>query len=115
MLIGGRLAFLSDHEGTGNLYSCALDGTGLRRHTDHDGDYARQASTDGERIVYSSARRRLAAGRPRRRAAAVELGSASVPAGRAPRLISADDHVGSLSVDATGRASAVEVRGTCTG
>ena len=55
MLIGGRLAFLSDHEGTGNLYSCALDGTDLRRHTDHDGIYARQASTDGERIVYSCA------------------------------------------------------------
>jgi tricorn protease len=37
MIVGGRLVFLADHEGTGNLYSCALDGTGLRRHTDHDG------------------------------------------------------------------------------
>ncbi len=52
MLIGGRLFFLSDHEGTGNIYSCALDGTGLRRHTDHDGMYARNPSTDGQRIVY---------------------------------------------------------------
>ena len=48
MLIGGRLFFLSDHEGTGNIYSCALDGTGLRRHTDHDGMYARNPSTDGQ-------------------------------------------------------------------
>ena len=52
MLIGGRLFFLSDHEGTGNIYSCALDGTGLARHTDHDGQYARNPSTDGHRIVY---------------------------------------------------------------
>ncbi len=52
MLIGGRLFFLSDHEGTGNIYSCALDGSGLRRHTDHDGMYARNPSTDGQRIVY---------------------------------------------------------------
>jgi tricorn protease len=112
MLVGGRVAFLSDHEGTGNLYSCAPDGTGLRRHTDHDGDYARQASTDGERIVYSCGGVVWLLdgldGEPR----PVELRLGSVPAGRAPRLISADDHVGSLSVDATGRASAVEVRGT---
>ena len=112
MLIGQRLVFLSDHEGTGNLYSCALDGTGLRRHTDHDGSYARQASTDGERIVYSCAGTiwLLDGLEADPRPVGVRLGS--VPAGRAPRLISAGDHVGSLSCDATGRASAVEVRGT---
>ena len=52
MLIAGRLFFLSDHEGTGNIYSCALDGSGIIRHTDHDGLYARNPSTDGQRIVY---------------------------------------------------------------
>ena len=52
MIIGGRLFFLSDHEGTGNIYSCALDGSDLARHTDHDGMYARNPATDGERIVY---------------------------------------------------------------
>ena len=52
MLIGERLVFFADHEGTGNIYSCALDGSGLRRHTDHDGFYARNPSTDGTRIVY---------------------------------------------------------------
>ena len=36
----------------------------------------------------------------------------SPASGRAPRLVSADDHVGSLSVDGAGTASAVEVRGT---
>ena len=52
MLIGGRLVFFADHEGTGNIYSSALDGSDLRRHTDHDGFYARNPATDGERIVY---------------------------------------------------------------
>src|ERR1700761_8495984 len=37
MLAGARLAFLSDHEGTGNLSSVTLAGEALRRHTDHDG------------------------------------------------------------------------------
>ena len=55
MLIGGRLFFLSDHEGTGNIYSAALDGSDIARHTDHDGMYVRNPSTDGQRIVYHMA------------------------------------------------------------
>ncbi len=113
MLIGGRLAFLSDHEGTGNIYSVALDGTGLQRHTDHDGSYARHASTDGQRIVYCC-RGQLwlldGLDAPAPQPVQISLGSARP--GRAPRLITASDHLGSLSCDSTGQASAVEVRGT---
>ena len=112
MLAGMRIVFLSDHEGTGNLYSCALDGSGLRRHTDHDGFYARNPSSDGSRVVYHVAGELwilddLDAG-PRR----VELTSGSPSAARVPRLISAADHLGSLSCDQTGQGSVVEVRGT---
>lgn len=49
------IAFLSDHQGVGNLYSCLTDGTDLRRHTDHDAFYARHASSDGTRVVYQCA------------------------------------------------------------
>jgi tricorn protease len=113
MLIGGRLFFLSDHEGTGNIYSCALDGSEVRRHSDHDGMYARNPATDGQRIVYHVAGDiwildSPEAAEPRR--LEVTLGSPA-PA-RAPRLVSARDHLGSLDCDQTGQASVVEVRGT---
>jgi tricorn protease len=113
MLVGGRLFFVSDHEGTGNIYSCALDGTDLRRHTDHDGMYARNPSTDGRRIIYHVAGDLWMLDGPDAaapRQVEVSLGS---PAGaRAPRLVTAKDHLGSLDCDRTGQASVVEVRGT---
>ena len=113
MLIGDRLAFISDHEGTGNIYSCLLDGTDLLRHTDHDGPYARNASTDGERIAYHAAGDiwlldGLDAPAPRR----LEVSLGSLAPGRAPRVVSAADHLGQLDCDHTGQASVVEVRGT---
>lgn len=48
----GRIYFVSDHEGIGNLYSCRPDGSDLRRNTDHDDYYVRNPSTDGVNIVY---------------------------------------------------------------
>jgi tricorn protease len=51
MLIGGRVYFVSDHEGVGNLYSVDLNGDDLRRHTDFRDFYVRYANTDGGRIV----------------------------------------------------------------
>ncbi len=52
MWVGERLFFLSDHEGVGNLYSLDRLGENLRRHTDQDTYYARNAATDGHRIVF---------------------------------------------------------------
>jgi tricorn protease len=113
MLIGGRVFFVSDFEGTGNIYSCALDGGDLARHTDHDGFYARNPATDGTRIVYHVAGEIWMldgpdAPEPRR----IEVTLSSPAAARAPRLISAADHLGDLDCDQTGQASVVEVRGT---
>ncbi|WP_435969631.1 S41 family peptidase [Streptomyces sp. Qhu_M48] len=114
MAVGGRVAFLSDHEGVGNLYSCRPDGTDLRRHTDHDEFYARHASTDGQRVVYQCAGDLWIVdaltpdSRPRR--LEVRLGGQRV--GRRPYQVPAAHHVDAVTVDETGRASAVSVRGS---
>lgn len=50
--LGDRIYFISDHEGIGNLYSTTLNGVDLKRHTHHDEYYVRNASTDGENIIY---------------------------------------------------------------
>ncbi|MFJ2812650.1 S41 family peptidase [Streptomyces sp. NPDC087294] len=114
MFVGDRIAFLSDHEGIGNLYSCAHDGSGLRRHTDHDAFYARHAASDGTRVVYQCAGdlwlvEDLAAGSAPRRLD-IRLGGPSP--GRRTHQVPAAQHVDGLSVDETGRASAVVVRGS---
>jgi tricorn protease len=112
MLLGGRLFFLSDHEGTGNIYSCGVDGDDIRRHTDHDGHYARNPATDGERIVYHVAGDIWildpAEADPRR----LDITLTSPAAARAPKLITAADHLGGLDCDPAGQASVIEVRGT---
>jgi tricorn protease len=114
MFVAGRIAFLSDHEGVGNLYSCAQDGTDLRRHTDHDAFYARHAATDGSRVVYQCAGDLWLvddfspAGAPRR----LDVRLAGPATGRRRYQVPAAQNVDGISVDETGRASAVVVRGS---
>lgn len=57
--VGDRIYFLSNHEGsrlqaTANVYSCRADGTDCQRHTHHTRCYARNLSTDGQRLVFQA-------------------------------------------------------------
>ncbi|MGW0912373.1 S41 family peptidase [Streptomyces sp. NPDC002784] len=114
MFVGGRIAFLSDHEGVGNLYSCAHDGSDLRRHTDHDAFYARHAASDGTRVVYQCGGELWIvdglsdADKPRR----LDVRLSGPRAGRRRYQVPAAQHVDGISVDETGRASAVVIRGS---
>ncbi|MEU0964941.1 S41 family peptidase [Streptomyces sp. NPDC005917] len=109
---GDRIAFLSDHEGTGALYSSLADGSDLRRHSPLGGFYARHAAGDGTRVVYASAGELwllddLEGAEPRR--LDIRLGGARVD--RQPRPVDAARWFSSASPDHTARGSAVLVRG----
>ncbi|MFD3452690.1 S41 family peptidase [Streptomyces sp. NPDC058691] len=114
MFVGDRIAFLCDHEGIGNLYSCRPDGTDLRRHTDHADFYARHAATDGRRVVYQCAgalwmvEELTSDSVPRR----LDIDLGGTRAGRRPYQVPAAAYLDGLAVDRTGRASAVCVRGS---
>ncbi|CAM5730742.1 Tricorn protease OS=Streptomyces alboniger OX=132473 GN=CP975_11490 PE=3 SV=1 [Streptomyces alboniger] len=109
---GDRIAFLSDHEGVGALYSSLLDGSDLSRHTPLDGYYARHAAGDGTRVVYASAGELwilddLDGAEPRR--LAIRLGGQRVD--RQPFPVNAARWFGSGAPDHTARGSAIGVRG----
>ncbi|MFH8772118.1 S41 family peptidase [Streptomyces sp. NPDC017958] len=114
MFVGGRIAFLSDHEGVGNLYSCAHDGSDLRRHTDHDAFYARNAASDGTRVVYQCAGDLWLVDdlAPNAVPHKLDIRLSGPRAGRRRYQVPAAQHVDGISVDETGRASAIVVRGS---
>ncbi|MGZ3140860.1 S41 family peptidase [Lentzea chajnantorensis] len=110
MWVDGRIAFLSDHDGVGSVYSVAPDGTDLRRHTELE-FYARNASTDGSRVIFHSAGELwLLEGLAELRKLDIRLGGPRT--GLQQHHVKASGNVDSFSVDHTGRASAVEVRGS---
>lgn len=112
MWIGGRLAFLSDHEGYGNLYSVTAAGQDLRRHTDHEEFYVRHATTDGSRVVYESAGTLwLLEGLDSDPVALqITLGSAST--GRRRQPLNVARHLAAAVPVGDGRASVIESHGT---
>jgi tricorn protease len=112
MFVGPRVVFLSDHEGTGALYSALPDGTDLRRHTDRGQYYARHATTDGQRVVYQRAGEIWLLESLDAEPARLDMRLSGARSGRAPYPVSAKSQLGSFALDSTGRVLGVEVRGT---
>ena len=113
-----RIAFCSDHEGSGQLYSAVVGRrrpttAQLTRRTDSD-FYVRHASSDGRQVVYCAGGDvfllpSLDNGvEPHR--VDIRIGS-SRPLTQRHR-VKAARHLGTIGTDRTGRASAVESRGT---
>jgi len=113
MWVGDRIAFLSDHDGVASLYSAAPDGTDLRRHCVPE-FYARHATTDGRRVVYTSAGQLwlMPDLEPGTQPVPLDIRLAGPRSARQPYPVDTAEHLGSVLPDHSGRASVVEVRGT---
>ena len=111
MWLGERVFFLSDFEGTGNLYSCAADGSGLRRHTDHDNFYARHAASDGAQVVYQCGADLwlFDAASDTTRRIDVTLPTARTQAAR--RFVATAEHLQGAQLHPQGHSLALDVRG----
>lgn len=116
--LGDRLVFLSDHEGHGNVYSVLVDGSDLRRHSDHEGRYARDLAGDltgrAPRAVYARDGQLWLledlspAGRPR----PLDVTLPGVRRSREPQPQAATPGRIELSLDGPGRGSVVGLQGT---
>ncbi|MGO4187287.1 S41 family peptidase [Pseudarthrobacter sp. TAF60_1] len=112
MWVKGRVAFLSDHEGFGNLYSVLPGGGDLRRHTDHEDFYVRHAASDGERVVFESAGELWVLHDLSSEAVRLDITLGSASQSRRPALLKVAKHLGAVVPDASGSSSAVEAHGT---
>jgi tricorn protease len=111
MWVDGRVWFLSDHEGVGNLYSCDPDGDGLTRHTDHGEHYARWAATDGRRVVYQVAGRLWIHDPATDTSAPVDVRLGSPRTQHQERFVEPAHHLDGFALDHTGEHLALELRG----
>ena len=112
MWVDGRVVFLSDHEGTGTLYSSTPDGSDLRRHTNHGPYYARHASTDGRRVIYQCAGDLWLLTSLDAEPVRLDIRLGVVRSGRSPYPVSARYGLGDFALCKSGRVIAAEVRGT---
>ncbi|MGF9649050.1 S41 family peptidase [Pseudarthrobacter oxydans] len=112
MWVDGRIAFLSDHEGYGNLYSVLPNGKDLRRHTDHEDFYVRHAASDGKRIIFESAGELWVLADPGSDPVRLDITLGSASQSRRPALLNTSKHLAAAVPDGAGAASAVEAHGT---
>jgi tricorn protease len=111
MFVGERIYYLSDAEGVGNVYSCRLDGSERRRHTDHEEYYARHAQTDGRRIVYQCGADVWLFDPASDQTARIPIDVRSHRTQAARKFVPAEDHLRSFHVHPAGHSLAVDARG----
>jgi tricorn protease len=109
--VGERVYFIADHEGTGCVYSCLPTGEDLRRHTRQRDYYARNLTTDGQRLVYHAGGDLFLLEPNATTATRLEVALASGRAQRARKFVPAARHLETASAHPQGHSVALTTRG----
>ena len=111
MWLGDRVAFLSDHEGIGNLYSTRPDGSDVQRLTNEDTYFARYPATDGTRIVYGCGGEIAVYDAQTKTSARIPIDTPSGAPQTARRFVDAADLLENFAPSPDGKALALVSRG----
>ena len=107
----GRIYFISDHEGIGNLYSCLPEGEDIRRHTQNEEFYVRNASTDGKRIVYHAGGDLFLFDPLAGQVSQIPVGHHSPQVQRSRKFVGAEKYLQDWTLRPDGQALAITARG----
>ena len=109
---GGRVYFVSDHEGVGNLYSCTPEGGDFRLEAAHEHFYIRNpAATDNRTIVYHAGGDLHAFDVASRTEAKIAVDYHSQRTQRQRRYVQAARYVEAADLDPKGERAVYSVRG----